>query len=148
MNSIIDKRIFEILLVEDNQADVRLIKEVLKDFVIEKNITVLTDGEQVSEYLLRKNEFFNRKMPDIILLDLNIPKKDGFEVLKEIKGSEEFKDIPVIIISSSEAEESVIKAYKSGANCYIVKPLRLDEFIRVIRGIEEFWLNTVRLQKK
>lgn len=148
MNNLLDKKIVEVLLVEDNPADVRLIIEVLKDYTIEKNITVIKDGEKVNDYLLKKNEFFDKKKPDIILLDINIPKKDGFEVLKEIKASKEFKNIPVIIITSSDSEENVKKAYKLGANCYIVKPIKLDEYIRVIRGIEEFWLNIVKLPEK
>lgn len=147
-NNLVNKKTVEILLVEDNPADVRLIVEVLKDFRLEKNITVVTDGEKVKEYLMKKNEFFNVTRPDIILLDINMPRKNGFEILKEIKENEEFKDIPVIIITTSDSEENVINAYKLGANCYIVKPLQLDEFIRVVRGIEEFWLNIVRLPKK
>ncbi len=145
MNNLLNKVMLEILLVEDNDADVRLITEVFK-YIRNENIVVIKDGEDVINYLF-KNKSVNKKRPDIIMLDINIPKKDGFEVLKEIKESDEFKDIPVIIISSSDSEESIIKAYKMGANCYIVKPMQLDEFIKVIRCIEEFWLNIVRLPK-
>lgn len=145
MNKLADKKIKEILLIEDNPADVRLITEVLKDFRVEKNITVIEDGEKVMDYLLKNGQFVNAKRPDIILLDLNIPKKDGFKILEEIKTSNALKTIPVIVISTSDSKENIKQAYMLHANCYFVKPFQLDEFIKIIRSIEEFWLNLVNL---
>jgi|YelNatPaOPRAMG01_1025707.scaffolds.fasta_scaffold106918_1 CheY-like chemotaxis protein len=145
MNKLSEKKVKEILLIEDNPADVRLMTEVLKDINIEKNITVLEDGEKVMDYLLKNGQFVNAKRPDIILLDLNIPKKDGFKILEEIKTSNALKTIPVIVISTSNSQENIRQAYMLHANCYFVKPFQLDEFIRIIRSIEEFWLNLVTL---
>jgi chemotaxis family two-component system response regulator Rcp1 len=134
----------KILLVEDNPGDVRLIKEVFKDAKIFNAMEVAYDGETAME-ILRKggsNDGFN---PDLILLDLNLPKKDGREVLREIKNDEVLKCIPVVILTTSNAEDDLIETYKMNANCYITKPVDLDQFINVVKSIENFWLSIVKL---
>jgi two-component system, chemotaxis family, response regulator Rcp1 len=133
----------EILLVEDNPGDVRLIKEVFKDAKIYNNMQVAYDGEAAME-ILRKDDG-NIIFPDLILLDLNLPKKDGREVLREIKGDDCLKCIPVVILTTSNAEEDLIETYKMNANCYITKPVDLDQFINVVKSIENFWLSIVKL---
>ena len=133
----------EILLVEDNPGDVRLIKEVFKDAKIYNNMQVAYDGEAAME-ILRSDEG-NTIFPDLILLDLNLPKKDGREVLREIKGDDWLKCIPVVILTTSNAEEDLIETYKMNANCYITKPVDLDQFINVVKSIENFWLSIVKL---
>ncbi len=133
----------EILLVEDNPGDVRLIKEVFKDAKIYNNMQVAYDGEAAME-ILRRDEG-NTIFPDLILLDLNLPKKDGREVLREIKGDDCLKCIPVVILTTSNAEEDLIETYKMNANCYITKPVDLDQFINVVKSIENFWLSIVKL---
>jgi len=133
----------EILLVEDNPGDVRLIKEVFKDAKIYNNMLVAYDGEAAIEILRRDDG--NVTLPDLILLDLNLPKKDGREVLREIKGDDCLKCIPVVILTTSNAEEDLIETYKMNANCYITKPVDLDQFINVVKSIENFWLSIVKL---
>ena len=133
----------EILLVEDNPGDVRLIKEVFKDAKIYNTMQVAYDGEAAME-ILRRNDG-NTSFPDLILLDLNLPKKDGREVLREIKGDDYLKCIPVVILTTSNAEEDLIETYKMNANCYITKPVDLDQFINVVKSIENFWLSIVKL---
>ncbi|MFY9638797.1 MAG: response regulator [Methanobacterium sp.] len=133
----------EILLVEDNPGDVRLIKEVFKDAKIYNNMQVAYDGEAAMEILRRDDG--NTIFPDLILLDLNLPKKDGREVLREIKGDDCLKCIPVVILTTSNAEEDLIETYKMNANCYITKPVDLDQFINVVKSIENFWLSIVKL---
>src|SRR5664280_1123300 len=133
----------EILLVEDNPGDVRLIKEVFKDAKIYNNMLVAYDGEAAIEILRRDDG--NVTLPDLILLDLNLPKKDGREVLREIKGDDCLKCIPVVILTTSNAEEDLIETYKMNANCYITKPVDLDQFINVVESIENFWLSIVKL---
>jgi CheY-like chemotaxis protein len=132
----------EILLVEDNPGDVRLIKEVFKDAKIYNNMQVAYDGEAAMEILRRDD---GNIFPDLILLDLNLPKKDGREVLREIKGDDCLKCIPVVILTTSNAEEDLIETYKMNANCYITKPVDLDQFINVVKSIENFWLSIVKL---
>jgi len=133
----------EILLVEDNPGDVRLIKEVFKDAKIYNAMQIAYDGEAAME-ILRRNDG-NTSFPDLILLDLNLPKKDGREVLREIKGDDYLKCIPVVILTTSNAEEDLIETYKMNANCYITKPVDLDQFINVVKSIENFWLSIVKL---
>ena len=135
----------EILMVEDNPGDVRLTKEALKDGKVRNSINVVTDGEEALSYLHKEGKYINSPRPDLILLDLNLPKKDGRDVLKEIKSSETFRRIPVVILTTSKAEEDIFKAYDSYANCYITKPVDLDQFINVARKIEDFWLTIVKL---
>lgn len=138
----------EILLVEDNPGDVRLTKEALKDGKILNNLHVATDGVEAISFLLQEGNYSDAVRPDLILLDLNLPKKDGREVLAEIKSQEELKRIPVVILTTSSAEEDIIKSYGCHANCYITKPVDLDQFIKVVKSIEDFWMNIVKLPSK
>lgn len=135
----------EILLVEDNPADTRLIFEVLKDFKIKSNLNVVTDGVKAIDYLNKEGEYQDSPKPDLILLDLNLPRKDGREVLKEIKQDERFVCIPIVILTTSSTKEDILNAYKNYANCFITKPVDFKEFMRVINSIEDFWLSIVKL---
>lgn len=135
----------EILLVEDNPGDIRLIQEVFKDAKIHNKMQVALDGEKAMELLQKGIEQSRVYRPDLILLDLNLPRKDGREVLKEIKEDDNLKSIPVLILTTSTAEEDLMEAYNHNANCYITKPFDLDHFIRVVKTIEDFWLNSVKL---
>jgi len=135
----------EILLVEDNPGDVRLTLEALREGKVRNALHVVRDGVEAMAFLCRDGEFADRPRPDIILLDLNLPKKDGREVLAEIKASEELRRIPVVILTTSSAEEDVVRTYDLHANCYITKPVDLDQFIKVVKSIEEFWLTIVKL---
>lgn len=134
----------EILLVEDNPGDVRLIQEVFKEAEIENQLHVTRDGEEAMQ-MLHQLENNQNKLPDLILLDLNLPKKSGGEVLKEIKENDKLKCIPVVVLTSANREEDLVESYKNNANCYITKPLNLDQLINVIREIIDFWLNIVKL---
>jgi chemotaxis family two-component system response regulator Rcp1 len=133
----------EILLVEDNPGDVRLIREGLKGSTIVGHISVVEDGEAAMEFLYRKGRFTEAPIPDIILLDLNLPKKDGREVLAEIKQNDELKRIPVVVLTSSQAEQDITMTYELHANCYLTKPLDLSEFNAMIHSFEQFWLARV-----
>lgn len=135
----------DILLVEDNEADVRLTQEVLSDSKVQNNLIVARDGTEALACLRKQGKFINAARPDLILLDLNLPIKDGREVLAEIKEDPDFKSIPVVILTTSKAEEDIVKTYKLHANCYITKPINLDRFVTVVRSIEDFWLGIVRL---
>ncbi len=134
-----------ILLVEDNPGDIRLTQEALEESKIEIHLDVVTDGEQAIDFLFKKNRFADSIRPHIILLDLNLPKKNGIEVLKEIKSNDSLKKIPVIVLTTSDADHDIIKAYSLHANCYILKPVDFDDFARVIKLVETFWFNTVQL---
>lgn len=136
---------FELLLVEDNPGDVRLTKEALKDGRFLVNLHVVGDGVSAMEFLRRKGEHPNAPEPHLILLDLNLPKMSGREVLKEIKTDPSLRHIPVIIMTTSKAEQDILKAYDLNANCYIAKPVDLDQFLHIIRSIEDFWLTVVTL---
>ncbi len=138
---------FEILLVEDNPGDVRLTQEALKESEIPTNVNVAVDGEQAVNYLQGENDYASSPKPDLILLDLNLPKKNGLEVLEVIKKSDQHKHIPVIIITSSEAEFDIAKSYDLYANCYITKPVEFDEFNNVVQSIVNFWFSIVKLPK-
>lgn len=144
MENILGQRI-EILLVEDNPGDVRLTKEALVESKIYNNLNVTTDGVEAMEYLKAEGVFQDRVLPDLILLDLNLPKKDGREVLAEIKQDNQLKRIPVVILTTSQAEADILKSYDLHANCYINKPVDLDQFITVVRAIEDFWMTIVKL---
>ncbi|MDD3985378.1 MAG: response regulator [Methanobacterium sp.] len=144
MNTTINNPI-EILLVEDNPGDVRLVKEVFKDAKIFNSMQVAYDGEAAMDILRKKGQYSDAANPDLILLDLNLPKKDGREVLREIKNDENLKCIPVVILTTSNAEEDLIETYKMNANCYITKPVDLDQFINVVKSIENFWLSIGKL---
>ena len=135
----------DILLVEDNEADVRLTQEVLTDSKVGNNLIVANDGAEALACLRRQGKFKNSVRPDLILLDLNLPVKDGREVLAQIKEDPDLKSIPVVILTTSKAEEDIIKTYKLHANCYINKPVDLEQFIAVVNYIEDFWLAIVKL---
>lgn len=135
----------EILLVEDNPGDVRLTREALKEEKICNQLHVAKDGDEAIDFLYRRNGFAEAPRPDIILLDLNLPKKTGQEVLAEIKDNPELRCIPVVILTTSEAEEDILKAYDNHANCYITKPVELQKFMEIVRRIETFWFSIVKL---
>ena len=135
----------EILLVEDNPADVRLTQEALKEGKVYNNLHWAKDGVEALEFLRRQGKHSAAPRPDIILLDLNLPKKDGREVLHEIKNDEKLKRIPVVILTTSKAEEDVLKSYNLHANCYVTKPVDLEQFIVVVKSIDMFWLTVVTL---
>lgn len=139
-----NKFVIKILLVEDNPADVRLVKEAFKYSKIKTKIYVTEDGLKAMNFLKNKGKYVEASKPDIILLDLNLPRKDGREVLKEIKENNTLKSIPVVILTTSSAEEDIINTYKNNANCYIQKPVDLDQFVSVIQSIQDFWLNNVK----
>ena len=135
----------EILLAEDNPGDARLTVEGFKDAKVQNNITVVEDGIEALAYLRREGPYANVTVPDLILLDLNMPKKDGREVLTEIKADERLRRIPVLVFTVSSAEKDILAAYNLQANAFITKPIDLDEFITVVRSLEEFWLTIVKL---
>lgn len=135
----------EILLIEDNPGDARLTQEVLREGKMRNRMRVAEDGEVAMAMLRREGEYSQAPRPDLILLDLNLPKKDGREVLAEIKADPSLHRIPVVILTTSRAEDDVLKSYDLNANCYITKPVDLDQFIRVVRMIENFWLTVVVL---
>ena len=135
----------EILLVEDNPGDVRLTKEALREGKVYNNLHWAKDGVEALEFLRQEGRHAGAPRPDIILLDLNLPKKDGREVLESIKNDDRFKQIPVVILTTSEAEEDVLRSYALHANCYITKPVDLDKFIVVVQSIDRFWLTVVTL---
>jgi chemotaxis family two-component system response regulator Rcp1 len=138
----------QVLLVEDSPGDIRLTQEALKDAKIHINLHVVRDGEQAMSFLMREGEHANAPRPDLILLDLNLPKKDGREVLQEIKESPTLKIIPVVILTTSAAEADILRSYLLHANCYITKPVSLDGFLTVVKSIEDFWMSVVRLPSK
>ncbi len=138
----------QILLVEDNPGDVRLTEEALKEGKVLNRMTVARDGEEAMAILRREGKHASSPKPDIILLDLNLPKKDGREVLEEIKNDPKLKVIPVVILTTSQDEMDIIKSYRLHANCYITKPVDLAQFMGVVRAIEDFWFTVVVLPKK
>jgi two-component system response regulator len=135
----------EILLVEDNPGDIRLTKEAMKETKIINNLNVVEDGVDVLAYLRKIGKYKEAIRPDLILLDLNLPKKNGREVLAEIKQDIKLKQIPVVILTVSKAEEDIIKTYKLHANCFITKPVDMDQFVKVVKSIELFWFSIVKL---
>ena len=139
-----------ILLVEDNPADIRLTKEAFKDGKIKNSISVVMDGEDALFFLRKEGKYSSAEIPgiDIILLDLNLPKKDGREVLAEIKSDKKLKHIPVIILTTSSAEQDILNTYSNHANCYITKPVDFNRFLDIVKTIEEFWLTIVKLPTK
>jgi two-component system, chemotaxis family, response regulator Rcp1 len=145
MKRIINPRPVEILLVEDNQGDIRLTMEALKDGKVLNNMTVVGDGVEALTYLKKENQYASAITPDIIFLDLNLPRKDGREVLAEIKADEKLKRIPVVVLSTSGAEEDIIKTYNLHANCYISKPVDIDQFLEIVKAIDYFWFIGVTL---
>ncbi len=145
MNHVGKLKPINILLVEDNPGDIRLTQEVLKEGKIKNNLEIVMDGEEALKYLKKTNHYKDAVTPDLILLDLNLPKKDGREVLAEIKEDEQLKLIPVIVLTTSEAEQDILNMYAHHANCYITKPVDFNQFINVIKTIEDFWLSIVKL---
>lgn len=137
-----------ILLVEDNQGDIRLTKESFKECKINNGLNVVTNGETAIRYLNREGEYKDVEMPDLILLDLNIPGIKGLEVLSYIKSSNALKHIPVVILTASEGEKDIVRSYNNHANCYICKPIDLDQFVMVVRTITNFWFSIVKLPPK
>ncbi len=138
-------RTVEILLVDDNPGDIRLTQEALKDSKVLNNLHVVEDGLEALNYLRKKGEFKNEVTPDLILLDLILPKRNGREVLSEIKEDELLKYIPVVILTISRAEEDILKSYELHANCYITKPVDMNQFVKIVRSIENFWFSIVKL---
>ncbi|MDL1975098.1 MAG: response regulator [Deltaproteobacteria bacterium] len=135
----------ELLLVEDNPGDVRLTEEALREGRVYNKIHVVDDGVEALAFLRREGRYADARRPDIILLDLNLPKKDGREVLEEIKSDKALKRIPVVVLTTSEAEQDILRVYNLHANCYVTKPLDLDQFMSVVKSIENFWLTVVKL---
>jgi two-component system response regulator len=137
-----------ILLVEDDIADVELTKETLKDSKIEINLEVVNDGVDALSFLRKQGPFKDKQTPDLILLDLNMPRMDGRELLEELKKDKTLKKIPVVILTTSSSEEDVEKGYCYGANCFITKPVGLEQFVKIVKSIEDFWFTVVRLPTK
>jgi two-component system response regulator len=140
-------QLIDILLVEDNPGDVELTKEALKDAKVATHLHVVEDGAAALDFLFKRGEHAHVPRPDLILLDLNLPKKDGREVLAEIKADPCLAKIPVVILTTSQADEDIIRAYQLHANCYITKPVDFRQFVKVIQSIEDFWLTVVKLPK-
>jgi CheY-like chemotaxis protein len=137
----------EILLVEDNPGDVRLTKEALKDAKVRNNIHVAMDGVAAIAFLRKQGGYVAAPRPDLILLDLNLPKKNGREVLEEIKGDDALRHIPVVILTTSQAEQDILESYRLRANAYVTKPVDLEQFLKVVGSIEQFWLEIVKLSR-
>jgi chemotaxis family two-component system response regulator Rcp1 len=144
-NMVEDAMPIEILLVEDSPGDVRLTREALRDAKVHNNLHVAADGLEATSFLWRKGQHANVPRPDLILLDLNLPKKGGREVLAEIKADPDLKSIPVVILTTSAAEEDILRSYQLHANCFITKPVDLDQFMKVVKTIDNFWLAIVKL---
>jgi len=134
-----------VLLVEDNPGDIRLTQEALKESKMDIHLDVVSDGEQAVDFLMKRGKYTDAIRPHIILLDLNLPKKNGIEVLKEVKTHDSLKKIPVIVLTTSDADHDISKAYSLHANCYILKPVDFDDFAKAIRLIEVYWFNSVQL---
>ena len=137
-----------ILLIEDNPGDVRLIQEALKDGKLAVNLHIAKDGIEAIAFLRREGEYSDAPRPDLILLDLNLPKKDGREVLREVKADDELKHIPIVVLTSSETDTDIAKCYNFHANCYVTKPVGLEQFSTIVRTIENFWFTIVKLPKE
>ncbi len=135
----------ELLLVEDSEPDVRLTIEALHEAKVKNRLWVVEDGVEAIDFLRRQNKYADSPRPDLILLDLNLPRKDGRQVLKEIKSDDSLKRIPVVVLTTSKSEEDVLRAYNLHANCYITKPVDFNRFMEVVKSIETFWLTVVRL---
>lgn len=136
---------FEILLVEDNPGDVFLTQEAFREGRMPLRLSVVWDGEEAMRYLRHEAPFEHASRPDLVLMDLNLPKKDGRELLAELKQDDDLRHIPVIILTTSESHQDVWRAYKLHANCYLTKPIQVDSFMRKIKSIEDFWLTVARL---
>lgn len=148
MNAVQMARPVEILLVEDNPGDARLAVEVLKADKLVNNLSIVEDGVEAMAFLRREGKYANAVRPDLILLDLNLPRKSGSEVLAEIKADEDLKHIPVVMLATLDIEEDILRSYDLHANCYIVKPIDLEGLIKVAKSIDDFWLSVVKLPPK
>ena len=137
--------VFEILLVEDNPGDARLAQEALKEGRMTSRLKVVVDGVEAMAYLRREGQYAGAPRPNLVLLDLNLPRKDGRQVLAELKADEDLRRIPVVVLTTSQAEQDILRSYDLHANCYITKPVDLDRFISVVRSIEEYWCSVVTL---
>ncbi|WP_375443237.1 response regulator [uncultured Nostoc sp.] len=135
----------EVLLVEDNPGDAQLTRIALEDSKISIHLNVVEDGVEAMAFLRKQEKYVKAAHPDIVLLDLNLPRKDGREVLAEIKADEKLKRIPVVILTTSQSEEDILKAYNLSANCYITKPVDFDQFVKIVQSIENFWFAIVKL---
>jgi CheY-like chemotaxis protein len=138
-------RPIEVLLVEDDPGDVLLIREAFEFNKVHNNLNVVSDGEQALEFLRRQGEHANAARPDLVLLDLNLPRKDGREVLAEVKQDPELRTIPIVVLTTSEAEEDVLKSYQLHANAYVTKPVDFERFVSIVRQIDDFFVSVVRL---
>lgn len=134
-----------ILLVEDNEGDILLIEEAFEKARLVNNITVVRNGEAAIQFLLKEGDYFNVKPPDLIILDVNLPRKNGHEVLEFIKTSDDLKQIPVIMLTTSSSDKDIERSYEKHANCYITKPVNVDDFMKAVMSIENFWINLVEL---
>jgi len=141
-------RLIEILLVEDNPGDVLLTREALKEGKVLNNLYVAKDGSEALQFLHKEAPYENVPTPDIVLLDLNLPRVNGREVLAHVKSDLNLRRIPIVVLTTSKAEEDIVRSYDLHANCYITKPLDLEQFIQVIKSIENFWLSIVKLPEK
>ena len=140
-----ETRPIEILLVEDSPSDTELTLEALKDFKVRNHVSVVEDGVQAMQFLRRQGPYVQAPRPDLIMLDLNLPRKDGREVLADIKGDDNLRPIPIVVLTTSRADQDVLRAYQLSANCYINKPVDFNQFLEVVRSIESFWLYVVTL---
>ncbi|MGD0282752.1 MAG: response regulator [Dissulfurispiraceae bacterium] len=145
MNDQLKGRPIEVLLVEDNPGDVRLTEEALKEAKVRNDLHVVNNGVEAMAFLRKQGVYKDAPRPDMILLDLNMPKKSGHEVLREVKSDDDLKRIPVVILTVSKDEEDIIRSYNNYANCFITKPVDLDQFLTVVKSIEDFWLTIVKL---
>ena len=143
-----ETRLVEILLVEDSPSDTELTLEALREAKVRNHLSVVEDGVQAMQFLRHEGRFVGAPRPDLIMLDLNLPRKDGREVLAEIKADQQLKTIPVVVLTTSRAEQDVLRAYQLSANCYITKPVDFEQFLNVVRSIESFWLFIVTLPPK
>jgi two-component system, chemotaxis family, response regulator Rcp1 len=140
-----DAAAIDVLLVEDSAGDVRLTREAFRDAKVHINLHVASDGAEAMAFLRREGKHANAPRPDLVLLDLNLPKKDGREVLEEVKQSPTLKSIPIVILTTSASEADILRSYRLHANCYITKPVDLDGFLQVVKSIDSFWLSVVKL---
>lgn len=145
MNNITTIIPIEVLLVEDNPGDAQLTRIALEESKISINLNVVEDGVEAMAFLRKQEKYVNAAHPDMVLLDLNLPRKDGREVLAEIKGDEKLRRIPVVVLTTSQTEEDILKAYNLAANCYITKPVDFDQFVKIVQSIENFWFAIVKL---
>ncbi|MDH5231092.1 MAG: response regulator [Gammaproteobacteria bacterium] len=145
MDQAVTARPIHILLVEDNTADIRLTQEALKDAKVFNHLSIVQDGEQALDFLFKRGQYTQVSTPDLILLDLNLPRIDGREVLQEIKRQDKLLRIPVVVLTTSGADEDILRSYNLHANCYVTKPVEFDQFMQIIHSIESFWLSIVKL---